>query len=273
MAEDLIAYALSLFVGITLGLVGAGGSILTVPILVFVVGIEPKYATTYSLFVVGITSLVGTVQNLILKKLHLVSAIVFFVPSLFVMLLFKHFIMPVIPDDIVEFQDFILTKDVAIMIVFAFVMMAASLNMIAGKITPVQEQDLKNISFNYKAIAIQGGIVGGLTAILGVGGGFLIVPALVTFARLPIKLTIGTSLLIITINSLSGFLFDVLEVDFSLDWSFLLIFTGIASVGIFIGMYLSKFIKPGQLKKGFGYFVLCMSIYILMHQVFGALFM
>ena len=273
MTEDLIAFTLSLIVGITLGLVGAGGSILTVPILVFIVGIEPKYATTYSLFVVGITSLVGTVHNLILKKLHLFSAFVFFVPSLVVMLLFKHYVMPEIPDDIVEFQDFILTKDVAIMIVFAFVMMAASFNMIRGNPVAAQEQDIKNISFNYKAIALQGVIVGGLTAILGVGGGFLIVPALVTFARLPIKLTIGTSLLIITINSLSGFLFDVLETNYSLDWTFLLIFTGIASIGIFIGMYLNKYIKPVQLKKGFGYFVLCMSVYILLHQIFGALFM
>ncbi|MFZ4545165.1 MAG: sulfite exporter TauE/SafE family protein [Saprospiraceae bacterium] len=273
MAEDLIAFALSLIVGITLGLVGAGGSILTVPILVFIVGIEPKYATTYSLFVVGVTSLVGTVLNLIQKKLHLLSAIVFFIPSLIVMLLVKHFIMPIIPDDIVEFQDYILTKDVAIMIVFAFVMMAAALNMIRASKTAAQEQDIRNIAFNYRAIFFQGAIVGGLTAILGVGGGFLIVPALVTFAKLPIKLTIGTSLLIITINSLSGFLFDAIEVDYPFDWNFLLIFTGIASVGIFIGMYFTKFIKPKILKKGFGYFVLIMAIYILFHQLFGALFM
>jgi hypothetical protein len=273
LIAEIIAYVLSLVVGITLGLVGAGGSILTVPILVFIVGIEPQYATTYSLFVVGFTSLVGTISNLIKKELHLRSALVFFIPSLIVMLLVKNYVLPEIPDDLIEFQEYILTKDIALMVLFAFVMIAAALNMIHGKKYSTQNVDIKEINFNYKSIFFQGAIVGGLTALLGVGGGFLIVPALVTFAKLPIRLTIGTSLLIITFNSLSGFLFDFLEKDIIIDWQFLFIFTGIASIGIFIGMYLSNFIKPNALKKGFGYFVLCVAIYILARQIFGVIFM
>ncbi len=273
MIEEIIAYILSLIVGITLGLVGAGGSILTVPILIFIVGIEPQFATTYSYFVVGITSLVGTINNLVKKQLHLRSAIVFFLPSLTVMLLVKNFIMPEIPEELLEFEDFILTKDFVLLFLFALVMILAALNMIRGNKFTVQNQDIKDIDFNYTSIFYQGALVGGLTALLGVGGGFLIVPALVTFAKLPIKLTIGTSLMIITINSLSGFIFDFLEQEQPLDWQFLLIFTGIASIGIFIGMYLSKFINPNSLKKGFGYFIICVAIYILAKQIFGAIFM
>ncbi len=273
MIEEIIAYILSLFVGITLGLVGAGGSILTVPILVFIVGIEPQYATIYSSFVVGVTSLVGTVRNFLKGQLHLLSAVVFFIPSLLMMLLVKQYLMPEIPDEILEFEEFILTKDVALMVLFAIIMMLASINMIRGNSFSVENQDIKEINFNYISISIQGGIVGILTALLGVGGGFLIVPALVTFAKLPIRLTIGTSLLIITFNSLSSFLFDFLENEYPLDWQFLIIFTSLSIVGFFIGMYLNKFIKASQLKRGFGYFVLCMAIYTLARQIFGVLFM
>lgn len=273
MIEEIIAYILSLIVGITLGLVGAGGSILTVPILVFIVGIEPKFATTYALFVVGVTSLVGSINNIVKKELHLPSALVFFFPSLLTMLFVKNWIMPEIPDEILEFEEVIITKDLLLMTLFALVMITASLSMIRGKKYAVQNQDIKNIDFKYKSIFFQGIIVGALTALLGVGGGFLIVPALVTFAKLPIRLTIGTSLLIITVNSLSGFVFDALENPNAFDWQFLIIFTGIASVGIFIGIYLSRFIEPNLLKKGFGYFILVIAIYILFRQIFGAIFM
>lgn len=273
MIEEIIAYILSLIVGITLGLVGAGGSILTVPILVFIVGIEPQYATTYSLFVVGVTALVGTVKNLINKELHLPSAFVFFIPSLITMLVVKHFLMPMIPEELIEFQDIIVTKDIVLMVLFAFVMIAAALNMIRSKTPQNANVDIKQIQFNYKAIFFQGAIVGALSALLGVGGGFLIVPALVSFARLPIRLAIGTSLMIIMLNSLSGFLFDVMDIEYSLDWQFLLIFTSVASIGIFIGMYLTRFIQPKTLKTGFGYFVIIMAIYILARQIYGVIFM
>jgi uncharacterized protein len=273
LLEEIIAYILSLFVGITLGLVGAGGSILTLPILVFVVGIEPQYATIYSSFVVGITSLVGTVRNILKKQLHLLSAFVFFIPSLLMMLLVKRYIMPEIPDELYEFESIILTKDIALMIFFAIIMMLASVNMIRGNQFSADNQDIKDINFNYKSISLQGAIVGILTALLGVGGGFLIVPALVTYAKLPIRLTIGTSLLIITFNSLSAFLFDFLEIEYALDWQFLIIFTIISVIGFFVGIWLSKFIKAGQLKKGFGYFILFMAFYTLAKQIFGAIFM
>jgi uncharacterized protein len=273
LIEEIIAYILSLIVGITLGLVGAGGSILTVPILVFIVGIEPQFATTYALFVVGFTSLLGSINNIIKKELHIPSALVFFLPSLLTMLTVKNWVMPEIPDDLFELEDVIITKDLLLMLLFAIVMVAAALSMIRGNKYATINQDIKNIDFNYKSIFLQGIIVGALTALLGVGGGFLIVPALVTFAKLPIRMTIGTSLLIITVNSLSGFIFDALENHNAFDWQFLLIFTGIASVGIFIGIYLSRFIEPNLLKKGFGYFILLIAIYILFRQIFGAIFM
>jgi uncharacterized membrane protein YfcA len=271
MTEEVIAYGLALFVGIILGLVGAGGSILTLPILVKVAGIEPKFATTYSLFIVGITAMIGALNYYRQGLLHLKTAAVFTVPSLFTVFVMRRFIMPEVPDELIELDSIILTKNFLIFLIFGIVMLVASLSMIRGASKNVENQDIKNMTFNYKAIFYQGFMVGILTGLVGAGGGFLIVPSLVRFAKLPIRLTIGTSLLIITVNSLSGFAIDVANVDFTIDWTFLLIFSGIAAGGIFLGMYISQFIKAPLLKKMFGYFVLVMAIYILWRELFGVL--
>ncbi len=269
MTEEVVAYGLALFVGIILGLVGAGGSILTLPILVKVAGIEPKFATTYSLFIVGITAMIGAFTYYRKGMLHLKTATVFIVPSLFAVFMMRRFIMPEVPDELIELDSIILTKNFMIFIIFGIVMLNASFSMIRGAKQGVDNQDIKNLDFNYKAIFYQGLVVGVLTGLVGAGGGFLIVPSLVRYAKLPIRLTIGTSLLIITINSLSGFAVDAVNVDFTIDWAFLFIFSAIAAVGIFIGMYVSQFIKAPLLKKMFGYFVLLMAIYILWREIFG----
>ncbi len=269
MSAEVIAYFLALFVGITLGLVGAGGSILTLPILVKVAGIEPKFATTYSNFIVGFTAMIGAYTYYRKDLLHFKSAFVFLIPCLFSAFLMKKYAMPLIPDEIVELDTIILTKDFMILVIFGIVMLLASVSMIRGKQQNLDNQDIKNIDFNLKAIFYQGLLVGVLTALVGAGGGFLIVPSLVRFAKLPIRLTIGTSLFIITVNSLMTFGISISSSNMTIDWEFLLLFAGISAIGLFIGMYISQYIKADHLKKSFGYFVLIMAIYSLARELLG----
>ena len=271
MIVDFVAYILALFVGVTLGLVGAGGSILTLPILVKVVGIEPKHATTYSLFIVGFTALIGAINYYRKDSLHLKTAAIFCVPSLMIVLVMRRILMPMLPIDLYEFDNFILKTNTVIILIFASIMILAATSMIRGKQKDTDNQDITNIDFNYRAIFFQGIIIGFLTGLVGAGGGFLIVPSLGRFAKLPIRLTIGTSLVIITVNSLLGFVTDLVAIDFPIEWDFLLIFSAIAGCGIFIGMYIGNFIKATQLKKIFGWFVLAMAIYLLSKEIFGVL--
>jgi uncharacterized membrane protein YfcA len=144
-------------------------------------------------------------------------------------------------------------------------MLAASYSMIKSK-KEAQEDTNAQLKFNYPMIALEGGLVGVLTGIVGAGGGFLIIPALVLFARLPMKMAVGTSLLIIAAKSLIGFLGDLSNLQ--VEWAFLLPFTGMSVIGIFVGTYISKFIPGEKLKKAFGWFVLVMGIYIITKEVF-----
>lgn len=254
----LLGYSGALLVGLTLGLLGGGGSILTVPILVYLLGINPVIATAYSLFVVGTTSLVGAVRNIAKGMVDIKVAVVFAIPSFLAVYLTRRYLVPAIPDEILSFGDFVLTKDLGIMLFFALIMIAASYSMIKGRKSKEVDESRK---LKIPLIVMEGLVVGLLTGIVGAGGGFLIIPALVLFANLPMKRAVATSLLIISAKSLVGFLGDVQNL--AIDWSFLLTFTAISVVGIFIGIYLNKFIDGKSLKKAFGWFVLVMGIYII----------
>jgi uncharacterized protein len=272
--SDIFAYVLALFVGLTLGLVGAGGSILTLPILVKVAGIEPSHAITYSMFIVGITAMVGAINYYRKGQMHVLTAMIFFLPSFLTVFVMRRFLMRLIPDDIWEFDTFILTKNILIFFIFGIVMFFAALSMITKKINQdIENQDIKNIKFNYLSISVQGVIIGIVTGMVGAGGGFLIIPSLIRFAKLPLRLTIGTSLLIITLNSFTGFIIDARKKSFPIDWQFLLTFSSIAIIGIIIGLYISNFIKADLLKKIFGYFVMIMALYIIGQEIFGAFFL
>lgn len=265
---DIIGYVASIFIGISLGLIGGGGSILTVPVLVYLFGISAELSTAYSLFIVGTTALVGGIRNATLGNVNYKTAVVFTIPAFIAVYVTRAFIVPKIPAEIVSIGDFVLTKDIAIMIFFALVMLAASVSMIRDKRGKVEETDEKvEPQFNVPAIIAEGAVVGVLTGIVGAGGGFLIIPALVLFAKIPMKKAVGTSLLIISAKSLIGFIGDVQRPDLEIDWTLLLSVTAIAVVGIFIGIYLAKFIDGKKLKKGFGWFVLLMAVYIIGKQL------
>ena len=265
---DIIGYVASIFIGISLGLIGGGGSILTVPVLVYLFGISAELSTAYSLFIVGTTALVGGVRNATLGNVNYKTAVVFTIPAFIAVYATRAYLVPAIPTEILTMGDFVLTKDIAIMIFFALVMLAASVSMIRNKRKDGEEGEVEaEPQFNVPAIIAEGAVVGVLTGIVGAGGGFLIIPALVLFAKIPMKKAVGTSLLIIAAKSLIGFIGDVQRPDLEIDWNLLLSVTAIAVVGIFIGIYLAKFIDGKKLKKGFGWFVLLMAIYIIGKQL------
>lgn len=246
--------------GTSLGLIGGGGSILTVPILVYLFGIPAELSTAYSLFIVGLTSLFGSFTHMKMGNIHWKTALVFGIPSIISVYLTRHFVVPAIPDILLT-TPFPLNKDMGILILFAVIMVLASYSMIKkGK--PQTQSEGETVSYNYPLILVEGAIVGFVTGLVGAGGGFLIIPALVLLAKLPMKQAVGTSLVIIASKSLLGFLGDLGRGQV-IDWTFLMGFSAIAVVGIFLGAFLSKKISGDKLKPAFGWFVLVMGIYII----------
>ena len=264
-STEIMGFAASILIGVSLGLIGGGGSILTLPVLVYLLNISPVISTAYSLFIVGTTSLVGSASFMRKKLVNYRAAFVFAIPSFTTVFLTRKYLVPAIPDPLIHLSGFEVSKNVGIMVFFALIMLAASYSMIKSK-KEEKEENTGELKFNYIMIALEGGLVGILTGIVGAGGGFLIIPALVLFARLPMKMAVGTSLLIIAAKSLIGFLGDLSNIH--VDWTFLLPFTALSVVGIFLGTYLSKFISGEKLKKSFGWFVLVMGIYIITKEVF-----
>ena len=259
---EILGFIGAFFIGVVLGLIGGGGSILTVPVLVYLMYINPVTATAYSLFVVGFAAMVGAIQNMKKGLVDFRTAIVFAIPAFIAVYLTRRFIVPAIPENLFSIGDFIMTKGVGIMLFFAMIMLLASFSMIRSNSKEIIEE--KEVSYNYPLIMIEGLIIGVLTGLVGAGGGFLIIPALVLLAKLPMKKAVATSLLIIAIKSLIGFIGDVENLE--IDWRFLSFFTGLSVIGIFIGTWLSKFIDGKKLKKGFGWFVLVMAVYIIVKE-------
>ncbi|MGM0636163.1 MAG: sulfite exporter TauE/SafE family protein [Bacteroidota bacterium] len=264
---EIFGYLGALLIGLVLGLIGGGGSILTVPVLVYGLSISPVLATAYSLFIVGFTSLIGTIKNFHKGLVDIKTAVIFSIPAFIAVYATRKYILPAIPDEILSVSDFILTKDIGIMIFFAIIMLLASFSMIKGKKKVIStKKKTDTVPFNYPLIILEGIVVGVLTGLVGAGGGFLIIPALVLLAKLPMKEAVATSLLIIAVKSLIGFLGDVQNL--SIDWTFLIVFSAISTLGIFTGIWLSKFINGKKLKKGFGWFVLIMAIYIIYKELY-----
>ena len=263
---EITGYIASIFIGISLGLIGGGGSILTVPVLVYLFGIGAEMSTAYSLFIVGSTALVGGVRNAFLGNVNYKTAVVFTIPVFIAVYATRAYLVPAIPNEIINLGKYVLTKDIAIMVFFALVMLAASVSMIRNK-SKAEEEENTLPQLNLPAIILEGTVVGVLTGIVGAGGGFLIIPALVLFAKLPMKKAVGTSLFIIAAKSLIGFIGDVQRYGDQLDWTLLLTVTAIAVFGIFVGIYLNNFIDGKKLKKGFGFFVLLMAVYIIGKQL------
>ncbi len=257
--SPLLGYILAVFVGITLGLIGSGGSILSVPILVYVMGVEPILATAYSLFVVGTTALVGGIQKARQKLVDFNQVVLFGIPTVLSVFFTRKLIVPSIPEVIFSSSQFTLHKSDLIMLVFALVMIVASLSMIQ----PLKQPKAVNTNkSNYLIVLIQGLFIGLVAGFVGAGGGFLIIPALLFLTKTPMKRAVGTSLFIVSAQSLIGFTGDI-QTNQAINWNLVFTFTFCSIVGIFIGSQLSKKIEGEKLKTAFGWFVLVMGIYII----------
>ena len=261
----ILGYVLAILVGVSLGLIGSGGSILTVPLLVYVMGVDPVLATAYSLFIVGVAALFGGVQSAFQGRVDFKTVLIFGIPSVLSVFATRAFLVPLIPQHVFSMFGFEVTKSILLMLLFAVVMIAASISMIKTE----KESGLSgssNLKYNYPLILIEGLVVGILTGLVGAGGGFLIIPALVLLAKMPMKMAVGTSLFIIAAKSLIGFTGD-LKGDEVIDWQLLGIFSLASVIGIFIGILLAKKIPSIKLKKAFGWFVLVMGVYIILKEL------
>lgn len=246
---------------------GGGGSILTVPVMVYLMGIPVGLATAYSLFIVGATALVGSVQYMYKGLVVYRTAILFALPSLVAVFFTRRYLMPALPDVLAIWGGVVVYKNVAIMIFFALIMLASALSMIrsARQNSPVAHTTQQA---SVMVIMLQGLAEGSITGIVGAGGGFLVIPALVLLGGLDIRRAVATSLLIIAIKSILGFLGDVLQPGLYMDWPLLITFLAISLVGLVLGIYLSLLISTHRMKIAFGWFVLAMGVFILSKELF-----
>ena len=258
---EIAGYIASLFIGVLLGLIGGGGSILTVPLLVYLFAISPTIAISYSLFIVGSTSLVGAYTNYRKGLVNFKTVLLFGSSSITTVFIARRFIIPFLPDVFFNIGSFEATHSLFVMVVFAMLMLAASVSMIKSRKISAEKPSKQKPW----VLIIYGVLIGLVTGFLGAGGGFLLIPALVIIIGLPMKEAIGTSLLIIALNSLIGFLGDIGR--HIIDWKFITIISVIAIAGIFIGSYFNQRVNSNKLKKGFGWFVFAMGIYIIVKEL------
>ena len=262
---EIAGYFSAIFIGFSLGLIGGGGSILTVPALVYLMGIDPVQASGYSLFIVGLTALIGSLNYFRKNEVDARTGILFSIPSFLGVYISRVFIIPNLPTVIFSVGSFQLTKSVLIMFVFSVLMLMASINMVRGQKTVTMADPNRKNSKNLIVILGLGFLVGTVAGFVGAGGGFLIIPALIFLVQMSMRYAIGTSLMIIAIQSLLGFLSD-LQNQQSVDWKLLFAFAAIAMFGLFFGMKISNKISERNLKKIFGYFVMILGAVILIDQ-------
>ncbi len=288
--------ALAVVVGAIMGLTGAGGSILTVPILVYVVGIDAVTATAYSLFVVGVTSVVGAASYWRRGLVHVRAALAFSIPSLPVVFLTRRWLVPAIPAQLGSVAGVEVSKELFILVLFAVIMGLSALSMIArprfaapaagnggagaavaaavelppparsAAAAAPAKAGVPPFEVSVPLVVLEGAVIGVLTGLVGAGGGFAIVPALAVFARLPMRVAVGTSLTIIAAKSLFGVLGD-LSRESRFDWGLLLAFTALAVAGILLGSRLSRLVPGAKLRPAFGWFVLAAAGGILVREL------
>ena len=259
---DIAGYLAAVLIGVSLGLIGGGGSILTVPVLVYLFRIDAMLATTYSLFIVGISSIAGSVSYFRKGLVSVRTALLFGIPSIVAVLITRVLILPIIPPEIHFFGNTGLSREILLLVLFALLMLLASFSMIRKSGGQMQEDPSPRTSL--PIIFSRGLGVGFVTGLVGAGGGFLIIPVLVNMIRIPMKMAVGTSLFIISVNSLLGFSASLKNAD--IDWTFLIIISLIAITGILAGSYLATKIDGKKLKPAFGWFVLVMGIYIIIRE-------
>lgn len=258
---EIAGYLALIGVGIMLGITGGGGSILSVPILVYLFSLDVVMASAYSLFIVGITSMVGTVLKQKERVVDIRSGLVFAVPSILAAFSTRKWVLASIPDLIFRFESFVLTKRALLLGILALVIIVVS----ARTILNGKTQANIGAPINNYGLIPMGLVTGVLAGLLGVGGGFLILPALVVFARIPFASAVGTTLFIIALNSLLGFVGDLL--NYAINWTFLLSITVLSIVGVYVGILSNKVVPAHSLQKSLGWITLGLGIWILVNEL------
>ncbi len=262
-----LSYILALLIGLSIGIMGSGGAILAVPILYYVAGYTMQEASVYSLFVVGASSLVGAVRSWMNHLVNWRAVLFFGIPSVFAVYLTRLILVPILPDPLIASSVITVPLDMALLLLFATLMVLAARSMLLSKEGSTQGELNFQSSNSFLQVITFGLLVGTLTAILGAGGGFLIIPALVIFLRMPMKEAVGTSMFIVAMNALNGFVGSIYKGDILIDYSFLLLFTAMAFIGLFVGMFWAKHLKPEKLKRYFAFFVFGMGLFIIVQQL------
>ena len=259
---EIVGFFGAFLTGIVIGLFGGGGSILAVPIFVYFFKLNPVLATSYSMFVVGSSAAVGTIININKKLIAYKTAVIFTLPALVSVYMTRRFLIPNIPDILFSFKDFDITKKMVLMLFFSLVIIISSIPMMKQ---PITEPNTTTSEKNYGLLIVIGLAVGVLTGLIGAGGGFIIVPALVLFARITIKQAVATSLIIVAFNSLIGFCSDLSLLK--IEWDFLILFTALSILGILIGIYISNFVRELTLKTNFARFMIIMAAIIIFKEL------
>ena len=258
---EVFGYGAAVVIGITLGLMGGGGSILTVPVLVYLFGRSAAIATGYSLFIVGVTAMIGAI---LMAQRGLVAgriAIGFALPAFLTVWLTRHFLLPALPMMWGRYS-----RDTILLIFFAVLMLVTAVSMLRKR-NDVLSETTGPVTINWRQLVVPALFVGMVTGLVGAGGGFLIVPALTLAAKLPIKRAVGTSLAIIAANSLFGFFSDA-HIRQVADWRLLLYLTVLAVGGMGVGTLLSRQIPGEKLRPAFGIFLLIMGTYMVAREIF-----
>lgn len=259
--EEIIGFISALFIGLVLGLMGGGGSILAVPVLAYLFDFDERVATAYSLFIVGSTSMLGGIKQAINKMVDWRAVFIFGIPAVVGITIVRLFVVPNLPENLFHIGDYMITRRMAMFGLFSILMLYAAVSILSNRQGPLRKKKAKF----HPLLLSEGFFIGSLTGLVGAGGGFLIVPALMVIAQLEIKRAAATSLFIIAINSLIGFFIgDVQHLD--IDWLFLIEFVCISMVGILIGTYLAKKISTQKLKRFFAIFIVCMAIFIFIEE-------
>ena len=263
----ILGYIAAVLMGMVLGVIGGGGSILTVPILVYLMGVAPDVATGYSLLIVGATAAFGAVRYFKEGLVDVKASILFAVPSIIAVYLTRAFLMPAIPETI-AFQSLTIDKNLGIMVLFAMLMLASAAMMLKkaySKSAPAT-QVVENKQPNVGLIVIEGAVVGVVTGILGAGGGFLIIPALVLILGMPMKNAVGASLFIIALKSLLGFIGD-LQTGIQLEMPLLPLMLVATFIGMAVSTKVAGKLDGAALQKFFAFFTLVIAVFIMTKEL------
>ncbi|TKC09170.1 sulfite exporter TauE/SafE family protein [Pedobacter frigoris] len=262
---ELIGYCACALIGISLGLIGAGGSILMVPVLVFLFRMPPVLATSYSLFVVGITSFFAATGKFRKGDVLVGSALTFGLTSMVAVVAIRQFVIPIMPKSFGHLGHATLSYDLLSIVLFACLMILAAIVMInkSGKTDCVTMEGSSSFMLSIPYALL----IGTVTGFLGAGGGFILIPVMTLMLGMDIKKAVGTSLAVVALNSLSGFANDLNHVD--INWKFLLVISAMALLGSIAGARIADRVNSKKLKAGFGWFILMLGILIITRECYS----